>query len=155
MTKAAIPLIALPKKQQRPRRTRGVIGTRRDVWNMTPEDAAPENCSPVRCSEGEVAICVMCVADGMDEWNAKYTQDIYICNGWTLCGDCRYRLRHGHEPPHKAHYGSSDICWYDDESYQHGGASPAPHTLHRWQRTEITGAAHLRALLNCERDRGD
>jgi hypothetical protein len=35
--------------------------------------------------------------------NERFTSDVYRLDGWIYCGDCRYRVRHGMDPPRMPH----------------------------------------------------
>ena len=62
---------------------------RTDTHNLIKRDVSPLRCTPAKARRE----CAKC-------WEERGPDDVYNCNGFFLCGDCRYRIRHGKEPPH-------------------------------------------------------
>ncbi len=65
-----------------------------DFILCTAEDVRPELCLPMSFGK-----CMCC--------GEKKRGDIYDCNGFVLCGDCRYLKRHNKPPPRTPHVAAS------------------------------------------------
>jgi len=110
--------------------------SRKDWGNAKARDL--KNCRPVQ----DGADCCKCYT--------HRTSDIYDCNGWILCGDCRYELRHGY-PPHLRKEGTpSNRPATEDELTQYGGGSGATHTLNRVRHQECRSSREFDLLCEIE-----
>lgn len=81
--------------------------------------------------------CVFC-----GHWH----QSVFDCGDVLFCGDCRYLLRHGHEPRHPAATSAKAPQPLEDE------VRFTTHTIERWRPTVIHSYTHYRVLMEIERE---
>ena len=118
--------------------------------HITPLDVQPELCKPLP-NGGTCIACVWLHGDGREP---RHSDDIYSCNGWILCGDCRYELRYGHKPPPPRLRGvrpaKSHQRRVTEEDYDQGSE-----TLNRFRHVECGTELEYRILQDIDRSRGD
>lgn len=101
-------------------------------------------CTPLRSGQ-----CVICREEHGDK--VLHNFDIYNCNGFTLCGDHRYELRHGHEPRHEIHpgRGSPSNTTHDDDAFAH---TPVAHSLGKVRHVYVRSIQEFRAYISIDQD---
>lgn len=79
------------------------------------------------------------------------SNDMFVCGSVILCGNCRYFLRTGRQPPPKhgrfgrlnIHHASCSSAREDEDRY-------TTHTINRWRPTEIRSQKHFDVLWEIE-----
>jgi hypothetical protein len=79
-----------------------------------------------------------------DRCGTETKHDIYQCGPATLCGECRYWLRHGRRPPRSPR--CAPTSGPTDERDEFRGS----HTVGRFRHTEIYSMTHYKTLAAIE-----